>query len=297
MFDEAVAVSEQGDFRSALRLFRASYDLVPVPDALYNIGMCQKALGELPGAANTLRDYVAIVGDRMSEEERLEFDALLAEIAPQIGRVIFVVGEPGVTIAVDGIVAGVTPFPTWVAVAPGAHSIIASKVGFAPATITIDVVGGAVMPVALALGAREVVHVEVPAEAQPVPPAPPPAECPEPASDPPAASSSDLGPWFWTTVAIAGTSAVGMAITGGLTLKYNEDFRASGFIDADARDTTLELRTVTDVLLGVTLAAVVAGALVFLLSGEPDEDAGEEPGTGESPVAVAILPHGLAIAW
>lgn len=58
--DEAVVASEQGDFRTALRLFRSSFDLVPVPDTLHNVGLCQKALGDLPGAANTLRDDVAL---------------------------------------------------------------------------------------------------------------------------------------------------------------------------------------------------------------------------------------------
>lgn len=294
LFDEAVAASEQGDFRTALRLFRSSFDLVPVPDALYNVGMCQKALGDLPGAANTLRDYVALVGANMSVEERQEFDALLAELAPQIGRLIFVAGEPGATITVDGVAAGTTPFASWVAVAPGLHVIVASKPGFSSATVTVEVVGGQVLPVALALGPREEVRVEVPRESRPAPPPPEPT-CPEPGTEAPVAASSNLGPWFWTTVAMAGASAVGMAVTGGLTLKYNDDFEASGHTDASARDRALEMRTVTDVLLGVTIAAVVAGTIVFLVPG----DEGEAPGSGSGapPVALSVLPGGLAVAW
>jgi hypothetical protein len=108
LFDEAVVASEQGDFRTALGLFRASFERVPVSDALYNVGMCQKALGDLPGAANTLRDYVALFGNGMTPEERQEFDALLAELAPQIGRLILVVKESGAPVAGGWLVGAVS---------------------------------------------------------------------------------------------------------------------------------------------------------------------------------------------
>lgn len=83
-----------------------------------------------------------------------------------------------------------------------------------------------------------------------------------------------------------------MAITGGLTLKYNDDFEASGRTDADSRDAALTLRTTTDVFLGIGLAAVVAGTVLFFVpTGDESQD---EAGPG---VAFAPSVGGLALVW
>ena len=97
-------------------------------------------------------------------------------------------------------------------------------------------------------------------------------------------------PLFWTCVGVAGASALTMAITGGLTLKYNDDFDAGGRTDADLRDTALTLRTTTDVFLGIGLAAVVAGTVLFFVL--PGDDSVEE-----RPAGVAVLPSGVMMWW
>ncbi len=81
LFDDGVAAAAQDDFATALRAFVASYELNPVPDVLYNIGMCHKALGDFPASANAFREYVAAVGT-LAPEEQAEFDALLVELMP-----------------------------------------------------------------------------------------------------------------------------------------------------------------------------------------------------------------------
>jgi hypothetical protein len=278
LFDQGVAAIEQNDFATALRSFEESYRLNPVPDVLYNVAMCHKALGNLPAAANAFRDYVEARGGNLAPEEQAEFDALLVELAPQIGRVMIEVTEAGASIAVDGVAVGTSPLSGWYAVIPGRHRIDVAKPGFEPFSSEVDVAAGETPAVSVPLVALAVTPPVGPGPTIRIEP-----EQPE--------EAEELSPWFWTCVGIAGASALTMAITGGLTLKYNGDFDDGGRTDASLRDTTLALRTTTDVFLGIGIAAVIAGTVLFFVS--PDEDSSGGPSTGD----VALATSGLLVWW
>ena len=279
LFDEGVAASDRGDFAAALTSFEGSYNLNPLPDVLYNIAMCHKALADLPAALNAFKDYVAAMGGNLAPEEQAEFDVLLAELVPQVGRLVLESTEAAAQVRVDGSAVGTTPLGGWHAVAPGQHRIEVSKPGFEPYVIEVDVAAGQTLPIGAPLVALAVVP--------PVGPGPVPPVGPEPTDD-----EGGLSPWFWTCVGLAGASALTMAITGGLTLKYNDDFDAGGRTDADLRDTTLALRTTTDVFMGIGLAAVIVGTVLFFV--DPDDEAEEET---SSSAMVAVLPSGLMVSW
>jgi hypothetical protein len=277
LFDAGVAAVEAGDFQTGLRDFHASFDANPVPDALYNIGMCLKALGDFPAAANAFRDYVTLVGDRMTPEERAEFDALLGELVPRIGRLVIETDEPGVGLVIDGAPAGTSPLPSWVAVSPGQHNIEGSKEGFVTTLMQVGVGEGDTVTARL-----ELTPVGLPTGAPPLPGVPV-----EVSAEP-----SGPGPGFWMMAGVAGAAALSMAITGGLTLKYNDDFKAGGATDLHLRDTALSLRTATDVLLGVALATGVAAVVLLLLPGREQATSDEAPRA-----AVALAPSGLVVWW
>ena len=101
-----------------------------------------------------------------------------------------------------------------------------------------------------------------------------------------------LRPWFWTSVAVGGAAAVGMAITGGLALKYRDDYEATDDTDVSLHDTTAALGTATDVLLGVALAGAAAATIIGLWP-EDEEDAGGAAGD----VGLAVVPGGLVVTW
>jgi hypothetical protein len=276
LFNDGVAASERGDFQAALRAFQSSYDLNPVPDVLYNIGMCHKALGNAPGAANAFQQYVLAVGGDMTADERAEFEALLQELVPQVGRLAVQATETGAMVQVDGTNVGTTPLQGWYAVEPGSHAVTVTRDGFAPASTVIDVPAGALVPLNMTLVATG----ETPAG---------PGTEEGPAT---VASGGGLSPWFWVSVGVTGAATVGMAITGGLTLKYKDDYINEGQDDADLRDMTLTMRTTTDVLLGVALAGAIAGTLLLIFGG--DEETSDE---AASPVTASLAPSGLLLAW
>jgi hypothetical protein len=282
LYDEGVAATDRGDFAGAISSFLASYALNPLPDVLYNIGMCHKALGELPQALNAFRDYVDGMGGNLSPEEQAEFDGLLAELAPQVGRLVIDSSAGAATVSVDGAVVGTTPLAAWHAVAPGRHRVEVAKRGFELFASEVDVAAGQTLTVTAPL-----VALVGPPPIGPSPGPVAPVE-PEPVDD----DEGGMSPWFWACVGVAGASALTMAITGGLTLKYNDDFDAGGRTDADLRDTTIALRTTTDVFLGIGLAAVVAGTVLFFVL--PGEESAEDEG---SAVAVAPSLGGLVVTW
>jgi tetratricopeptide (TPR) repeat protein len=268
LFDEGVAATQTGDFATALRAFQAAYDLDPQPDTLYNIGMCHKALGELPAAANAFREYVASAGNAMTPDERTEFDALLTELVPQIGRITFELSEADARVAVDGAAVDAGALGGWLAVEPGPHTVTAEKDGFSPASTVLDVTAGSTVAAQLVLAPVE----------GPVPPA------------------EDEGlsqTWFWIAAGATGAFAIGGAVAGGLEQSAESDFTdAAGRCNAGNDAACLEARSIysdvedranatTALLVVAGAAAAVAVTLIFFT------DFG---GESSPPVAVGIAP-------
>lgn len=275
LFEQGVAATDRGDFAAGLRAFEAAYALNPLPDTLYNIAMCRMALEDWVGAANTFRDYVAVRGGRLPPDEQAEFDRLQAELMPRIGRLAITVGQPGAVVSIDGVALGAAPLPAWVAVAPGRHTVAAQKDGFERASSVVDAAPGQLLDVPLVL---------VAVSATPEPPGP--------SAVRPPPSAAPLSPWFWTSVAVGGAAAVGMAITGGLALKYKDDYAATDYTDGGLHDTAADLGLATDVLLGVALAGAAAALIVGLWPA--DEEAAAE---GSSGVGLLVVPGGVAVSW
>jgi hypothetical protein len=87
---------------------------------------------------------------------------------------------------------------------------------------------------------------------------------------------------------VAGASAIAAAATGGAMLVEREDYLDGGRRDADLYDTAVALRTATDVLAGVALAAAVAALIGWLTA--PEED---DPSATETSAAV----RGALVSW
>lgn len=65
-----------GKPRAALAEFKKAYDIAPVPELLYNIGLCQEQLGDLNAALGSYLRYEATRGD----QNHAEVDAHIAEL-------------------------------------------------------------------------------------------------------------------------------------------------------------------------------------------------------------------------
>lgn len=197
LFEDAVAAIGREAYREALDLFQRSATLVPRPVTTFNIGMCQRALADLPAAYATLVQYLAEAADepveRQAEASRvvLELDAVLATVTVRVDT-------PGVEIRVDGRAVGTSPLYEPLRLVAGSHVFEARADD------------GIEARVERVIGAGEALTVEL-----------------RPSSGGDFAGAEEEGPgietqwWFWTILGAA--VAVGAAIAAGVALGAEEE--------------------------------------------------------------------------
>jgi tetratricopeptide (TPR) repeat protein len=270
LFERGVEALGQERFADALRAFQAAYRLDPRPMLLYNIGLCQRELGDPVAARATLVRYLEQAGPEGPADLGEAAREVLAGLDALLGTIAVDVDQAGARVFVDGAEAGVAPLPEPLRVAPGAHTITAQLAGFESAEQTVTVGAGESLAAALTLR-----------------PSPPP--LPLPAPDDGGVPSSG---WFWASVGIGGAATVAAIVTGSLGLQARSDFLDGGSVDLELHDRIVTLGLTTDVLIGVAGAGAAAALILFLAGGSSDEDsAAAEPST------LSLGPGTLVVAW
>jgi len=199
LFDDGVAAIERQAYAEALDLFQQSAALAPRPVTTFNIGMCQRALADLPAAYETMRAYLAAAADepadRRAEASRvvLEIDAVLASVSVRVN-------EQEAEVWVDGGAVGTSPIHEPLRLLAGSHVFEVRKEGFATTREVVEVASGEALDVELTLRVA--------------------GETPAPLA--PAEEEGGIATkwWFWT---IIGAVVVGGAITTGVLLWPEEE--------------------------------------------------------------------------
>lgn len=149
-FDAGVALVKRGDHKAALAEFEAAYAAFPAWEFLFNIGVTQKTLFRYGGAIRTFDRYLAEGGAQVPAAKRTKVDAELAELHKLVGEVAVTVDGAPATIEIDDLLEGTTPFDGPLLVAPGKHTIRASRDGELPDEQKISVVSGERIEIVLA---------------------------------------------------------------------------------------------------------------------------------------------------
>jgi len=120
LFDEGIAAIGRADYATALEQFLQSYELNPKPIALFNAGMCYRALEDLVAADATLRRYLtASSGD---EADRIvEAARVVRELDGLLGRVDIRVLDGPAEVLIDGRRLEADPGRGPIRVAAGEH--------------------------------------------------------------------------------------------------------------------------------------------------------------------------------
>jgi tetratricopeptide (TPR) repeat protein len=58
MFDLGVELYRVGQFEAASKRFAMAYAFMPVPDLVYNLALCHKAMGETAEAVRLLQEFL-----------------------------------------------------------------------------------------------------------------------------------------------------------------------------------------------------------------------------------------------
>lgn len=309
LFDVGVAAAARGDFAAALGAFRSSHTLVPAGDALLNIANCLIALDDFPGAARVLLEFDRNFRATASAADQADIDLLYSDVLPRIARLEIVASENGATVTIDGEVVGTTPLESWIPLVPGRHAVIVRKTGFVAASSVVDIPAGQLVRTVVSL-VPEAGAAPTPTSAAPTgtrTPAVAGAPTPIPRSTAPVApvpaappdsswGSAPTDGWMWACLGLTVAAAAGAATTGGLAIRYRDEFVEGGAVDADLRETTLALRTTTDVLLGIAVAAAV-GFTTLLIVREPETPEGAAIAPARPAVTALLGPAGLIVRW
>lgn len=279
LFEQGVALLGESRFDEALARFVASYRLERQPVVLLNIGMCQKVLGDLLAAHETLSRYLD-EADATAHRELIDSARqALAELEAATGTLALQVDPPEAEVLVDGESIGRASATAPLRLLPGRHDVEARAEGRTAYRQTVEVgAGEAVRLIARLLPAGE--------------------EPPVAVAPPPEAGPSGVEIGAWVGVGVAAAAGLGAVITGSLGLVARDDFVEGGATDAALRDDVVTLGFTTDALIGVAAAGAATALILFLVDAYDDETpaAPDERGAGVA-ASVFATPGGLAVTW
>jgi hypothetical protein len=153
-FDRGVRLFEKGENAGALAEFKRTYELIPNPLVLFNMGLVYAAMNRPIEASDALQDFLASGGASLSAEQRRKAEHVRAEQAARIAQIVVLTDSPA-TIEIDGIEAGRTPLAKPLRVASGAHIVAALAPGFLPTRKELTLAGQVTETVVLTLTPTE----------------------------------------------------------------------------------------------------------------------------------------------
>jgi len=269
-------------YGEAAREFETAYRIAPHPAVLVNIALSYEESGDFVQAASWYERYLAAPFDKLDNDM---IRSRHAELLALLGRLDIACDAEDCVVRVGGVERG--PAPLTVLVAAGSHRVEAMIGGRVALAETREVRSGETVSVRLAIAPQ-----------QPPPPAgPEPLEDGDPGGDdagkPARGAGPPLGAGFWISSGIALAGGVGTAVFGVRTLNKAEEFKDSGYTDAEAKETGERDKLITNIFAGVTAAAAVA-AVAFAVIGSVAKS--ERVEDGEDGPAISLAPGpGLGI--
>jgi hypothetical protein len=150
-YDAGKLLFEDGDYATALLMYRTAYDRTHDPRLLWNVAACQKNLRHYAKAAVLLRRYLAEGGDFLSAGDRRDAQELSKAIAPFTVPMTLHVDEPGAQVWVDDEPVGTSPLPEPVVLDMGTRRVRVKKDGFRLVERDVPVGGSAATSVEVVL--------------------------------------------------------------------------------------------------------------------------------------------------
>jgi hypothetical protein len=253
-YDAARTLFGQGEFVRALGALEQAHRLSPDPRLFWNMAACEQKLGRYASAIRHVERYRTGAATMLSDNEKREADEFVAAAVVYVGTVNVASNVDGTQIFVDDELLGTTPLPKPIVVDEGNHRVRFSRGGHRSVERTERVPAGAQLRWIAELEREPSVNV-----------APPPTRSADAMEDRPDRRPSRVGPLL-----LAGG---GLLVAGGGTFLVTLAHDEAKSIEADCGprcppsrwESEQTRERVGDVLLGVGLAAVVAGVIWWVL--------------------------------
>lgn len=139
-FDEGNKLYAAGKYDESRVKFLQAWAALKRPSVLFNLARSEQLAGRLVEAARDYRAYLRLTDPKISEKDREEIRARLAEVDTQLGR--FSISVPaGARVTIDGESIDDAALVEPVSVRPGLHEVRASWVGKIKAAEVLAVAG------------------------------------------------------------------------------------------------------------------------------------------------------------
>lgn len=141
-FDRGLQLFDDGDTAGALAEFKRTYELVPNPVVLFNIGLVYAAMGRPVNAVDAL-EKVLQTPEKLSTDQRERATRTLADQKARIGRLMVTTTPEGARIDIDNVESAHTPLTAPIRISEGSHIVGAVAEGYAPDRKEVVVAGNA----------------------------------------------------------------------------------------------------------------------------------------------------------
>jgi len=145
---EGVRAFREGRYADAIRYFRSSYRLGGPASELWNIARSRERMDDPEGAAQAIEQYLA--HRDLSALDRAEAEREAAALRARPSMLTVTTTPAGAVVTLDGRQT-VGPTPVSVAIAPGAHTLVVRREGFAVQTRPLEARFGRAVIVSLEL--------------------------------------------------------------------------------------------------------------------------------------------------
>jgi tetratricopeptide (TPR) repeat protein len=248
-FRQGLDLYQRGRYQDAITEFNAAYRAKPHGFILYNLAQCHEKLGDFAVSLRNYREYLRQVPDA---PDRSQIVQVMAKLERRLGekkiqQVIIETVPTGATLSIDGQEVGRAP---WIEeLRFGAYQIDAELPGYKHANRT------------LVLDSNVAVEVRLVLE-----------EAPRVVEAPIADLSKKSGTpkWVWAAAGAGGALATGI-IFGLLASSSSSELRSAVHDQPTAQrlhDSALTQSRISNISYGISGAALVAGAALFVVQGE-----------------------------
>ena len=252
-FTQGVELYENGKYELAAIAFERAYELKPSYKILFNIAQVENSMEHYAAAYTAYVRYLEEGGDAVKKKRRKLVEGEIERLETLVGRIEVASPVDGAKIKIDNEVVGETPLPAPVLIDLGKHEVIVLDSGEEILNETVKVAGGETVTVTVEIKEEE-------------PPAPP--EEPEPALE---EAAPPKRVWTWVAGGVGAAAGIAAAVTGGIASSRSSDLEKNCTDgecppgEWDTLDSTRNLATTTNVLIGVAAAGVAAGVALFFL--------------------------------
>lgn len=259
-FNRGVELFEEGAFRAALVEFQRAYEIAPDYRLLYNLGHAEMEIHDYLRASQYYERYLTDGGRAIPAERQREVEQLLRSLADRVARLSIHTDVQSAEVFVDDQRIGLTPLASTVSVNVGRHRVYARTVYGAIGEKIVDVAGGDLAEVNIALSAPTTLP-------QPTALADKPAAAPTEAlsrKQRGAIASWALAAPAAATAVVAGLLAKSKADELDDELNVKPATAASKQSADELRDAARRWALASDVMTGVSAALIVTGVVLWI---------------------------------